>query len=359
MVKAPSSRATLNFNQFEGVLKDICFSCFLSAVPNDRVGLFFAHINEPCISLYKVAFTTPSKKRNSSNDFTGKTEEINSSLELDFTIKEALETLKTKDESFRSSHSLAREISPIPSIKARVDIKSSDLRTSSSTTSLHRRPYINKSAPDSPNTSILGVRPSSRYHNTHILKDNELDEFLKTEKLVENEVTTVKVSLQSNLTTRTTTNLHRGMSQGKRSLNVKKNEHSRSKPELFREKKVSLVSNSRAMPTISNNRTIPNDTSRKNIVIRLDKDQRNITSPHVFSFMSKKPSIVDISDSKKKISETGTGERVKKIREDDIGKHREYIYKQRKKMFSHSFVVEITFRYWKNIWLQYKWNKHE
>jgi hypothetical protein len=256
-------------------------------VPNDRVGLFFAHINEPCISLYKVAFTTPSKKRNLSNDFTGKTEEINSSLELDFTIKEALETLKTKDESFRSSHSaLGREISPIPSIKARVDIKSSDLRTSSSTASLHRRPYVNRSVPDSPNTSLLGARPSSRYHNTHMLKDNELDEFLKTEKLVENEVATVKVSLQSNLMTRTstTTNLHRGMSQGKRSLNVKKNEHSRSKPELFREKKVSLISNSRAMPTISNNRIMTNDSSRKNIVVRLDKDQKNIASPRVYYF---------------------------------------------------------------------------
>lgn len=351
MVKVPSSRATLNFNQFEGVLKDICFSCFLSAIPNDRVGLFFAHINEPCISLYKVAFTTPSKNRNLSNDFTGKTEEINSSLELDFTIKEALETLKTKDESFRSSHSaLGREISPIPSIKARVDIKSSDLRTSSSTASLHRRPYVNKSVPDSPNTSLLGARPSSRYHNTHMGKDNELDEFLKTEKLVENEVATVKVSLQSNLMTRTstTTNLHRGMSQGKKSLNVKKNEHSRSKPELFREKKVSLISNSRAMPT---------DTARKNIVIRLDKDQKNVASPRVFTSVSKKPSIFDISDSKKKLSETGTGERLKKIRDNAIDRHREYIYKQRNKMFSHSFVVEMTFRYWKSLWLQYKWNK--
>ncbi|OMJ91170.1 hypothetical protein SteCoe_6338 [Stentor coeruleus] len=374
LVKLPSSRATLNFNQFEGILKDICFSCFLSAVPNERVGLFFEHINELCKSLYKVPLSWSSKKRNMSNDFSGKTEESNSSLDLDFTIKEALETLRTKDESFRSTHSaLGREISPIPPGKSRVELGSSNLRTSSSTSSLHKGPYSNNSVPDSPNTSILGARPSSRYHTSQgsslkyaknssgsmsmtakvkkiskisqsTMKDSELDEFLQTEKLVESEVATVKVTLQSNSATRSSSNMLRVASQGKKSLGLRKNDYTRTKPDL-KENKVSLV-NSRGINS--------ENTARKNVVVRLESGVKNDLTSRISSSVSKKPLCLYAVNDGKKFMQEPSPRKTKKPRDDLLQRHREYICKQRESMFSRKIIMQFAFAYWKNLWMQKK-----
>ena len=171
---------------------------------------------------YKTSFTTSSRRKHYSNDFSSKREEENSSLGIDNKIKEALETLKSKDESFRSSRStLSREVSPAPSIKSRSGMRSSD-QVSISSSNLPKRPFVNMSMPDSPNTSVLGARPSSRYHN-QTGKESELDEFLKAEKLVENEFVNGKNYAprqpQKNIARNT--------------ISIKKIEYSKSKPDLM------------------------------------------------------------------------------------------------------------------------------
>lgn len=357
------------------MLKDICFSCFMSVAPHDRVALFFDHINELCKNLYKVALSYGNKKRNMSNDFSGKTEESNSSLDLDFTIKEALETIKTKDESFRSSQSvLGREVSPSPSAKNHPGLKSSDLQISSSTTSLHRRPYSNKSITDSPNTSLLGERPSSRYHKSSLsnkfprslsnslssssklkkfsrishstIKDSELDEFLKTEKLVESEVAKVKVSLQSSSAPRTSGNINRIGVQVKRNLNIKKLDFTRLKPEV--NKKNSLQS-SRVGPSV--------DSGRKTIVVRLDSNMKaDVSSRSNVSATKKSMSVFSIGQVKKQVPEIPP-KKAKLNSEEIVGKHRKFICKQRNKMLSRKFIIEMAFMCWRNAWFQHKLSK--
>jgi hypothetical protein len=170
------------------------------------------------MSAYKVQMSKPSRRKHHSNDFSSKREEANSSLDIDNNIKEALETLKSKDESFRSSRStLSREVSPVPSIKTRMGEQ-----VSTSSSNLHRRPFLNKSMPDSPNTSVLGARPSSRYHNP-MGKESELDEFLKTERLVENQIVQSKP-----------TGFRPPSKAGsKNTISIKKIEYSKSKPDLM------------------------------------------------------------------------------------------------------------------------------
>lgn len=309
-----------------------------------------------------------------SNDFSGKTEESNSSLDLDFTIKEALETLRTKDESFRSTHSaLGREISPIPPGKSRIEIGSSNLRTSSSTSSLHKNPYSNNSVPDSPNTSILGARPSSRYHTSQgsslkyaknssgsmsmtakvkkiskisqsTMKDTELDEFLQTEKLVESEVATVKVTLQSNSATRSSSNMLRVSSQGKKNIGLRKNDYTRTKPDL-KENKASLIS-SRGLNL--------DNTARKNVVVRLEPGMKNDLTSRVSLSVSKKPMCLYAKNDGKKFLQEPSPRKVKKISDDMLQKHREYIYKQRESMFSRKIIIQFAFVYWKSLWMQSK-----
>ena len=171
---------------------------------------------------YKVSLAQSSHRARHSNDFSSKHEEVSSSLGIDNKIKEALETLKSKDESFRSSRStLSREVSPAPSMKSRTGMRSSE-QVSMSSSNLHKRPFVNKSMPDSPNTSTLGARPSSRYHNP-IGKESELDEFLKTEKLIENEIGRNKLPNPRPPQRPSTKN----------TISIKKIEYSKSKPDLM------------------------------------------------------------------------------------------------------------------------------
>ena len=211
------------------------------------------------MSSYKVSFTTSSRRKHYSNDFSSKREEVNSSLGIDNNIKEALETLKSKDESFRSSKStLSREVSPVPSIKSRSGMRLSE-QVSISSSNLPKRPFVNTSMPDSPNTSVLGARPSSRYHNP-TGKETELDEFLKAEKLVENEFVASKPYIprlpqKSNV---------------KNTISIKKIEYSKSKPDLMAYKMRSEVKITPRLEKPSPNRNL------KQISVNLVKPQNKV-----------------------------------------------------------------------------------
>ena len=358
------NRASLNFPQFENLMKEICFTSFLSASPGDRNKLFFKYINEPSQLIYKISFHIGSRRRESGSDFGTKgTEEVNSSIDLDFTIKEALETLKTKDESFRSSHSaFSREVSPVPSIKSRQDHKSSDLRSVGSTSSINRRPYLNKSVPDSPNTSLLAARPSSRYMTSQNCKDDELNEFLKTEQLVENEVKTVKVNLHQNSGIKSMANLHQKKNsiQLRKNISIKKIEYSKNKQEFN-------PSNSQ----INFSKGATENNGKKTIVIKLgDKETlaRKVISPrnnnNLFTkkvhgnLYDKNPPLFEVENAvnglKKRHTEIIQNIKVRKIKDNIIEKHREYIFKDRDRLFSNNFVKMLIFSSWKMEWQKSK-----
>ena len=337
MFKIPSNRANLSYSQFEGLLKEICFSSFLSAVPSDRVQLFFNHINEPSKSVYKTPFIVSMKRRNISNDYLHKgSEEINSSIDLDLTIKEALETLKTKDESFRSSNSgFSREVSPIPSIRSRLDLRP-DSRGPSGSSFYHKRPYLNKSVPDSPNTSVLSGRPSSRHQPIQCFKDNELDEFLKTEQMVEKEAT-VTMNLQTSIKS-PTGNLSKGSPIVKIPV-IRRIEFSKSKPELIEKKNLKA------------------ENSKKNVLLKIEKKDPKINfsitkktlSPNEKNLQSGDLGTTVNSFTKKHL-DIIQNKKIKKMNPDLIEKHRDFIVNDRSKLFSNAFVLRIIFSCWKIEW---------
>jgi hypothetical protein len=298
--KTPSNKIALSFAHFEGLLKDICFSSFLSSAPSDRAYLFFSHINEACKQSYKVDFILGPKRRTISTELSIKNnEDINSSVDLDLTIKEALETLKTKDESFRSSNgAFSREASPVPSIKSGSGLKSSDVRLMSSASTHYKRPYCNQSVPHSPNSSILADRPNSRYKIKINLKDDELDEFLKTEKMVESEAT-VKVTLQQTSSMKSLPNFEL------------KNLKQIVSPRLY------------------------SSASKKNVVKGSLKSNMNA---------SNNPKII-LNNTQSVVSN-----KMRYINSDLIEKHREYIIKDQTKLFSSTFVLGLIFSSWKSEW---------
>lgn len=254
------------------------------------------------------------KHRNISNDFAIRTEENNTSVDLDFTIKEALETLKTKDESFRSTNSaFSREVSPIPSIRSRRNSGSNELRTVASTNSIHRRPYFNKSVPDSPNTSMLA---STRFLTSQNFKDSELDEFLLTERLVETEASNGKVTWKGN--------------EAKKGISIKKIEYSKSKPELGEKK----------------NRI--SREGKRNILVKLDSKQatsaRGVHSEKVLQAENA------LQGFRKKHLDIVQSVKIRKIPEGLIEKHRNFICKKRDKLFSSHFVKHLIFSSWKGEW---------
>jgi hypothetical protein len=112
--------------------------------------------------------------------------------------------------------------------------------------------------PDSPNTSTLGARPSSRYHNP-IGKESELDEFLKTEKLIENEIVRSK-QFNPRPPQRPST---------KNTISIKKIEYSKSKPDLMGYKARTDVKNIPRLEKPSPQRNL------KQISVNLMKPQRD------------------------------------------------------------------------------------
>jgi len=290
-------------------------------MPAERLSLFFIHIHEPCLSAYKIGMITGHRRKHHSNDFSVKREEGNSSLEIDMNIKEALETLKSKDESFRSSRStISREVSPVPSIRSRTGTVNGEMKVSVSSTSLHKRPYVNKSVPDSPNTSVLGARPNSRYH-IPASKESELDEFLKTEKLVESEIFKVKGNYSVGRPVQ--------KSVGKNTISIKKIEYSKSKPSL----------NGHKIPPMR-----PSDTQR-NIVVKLDRNK--LTSPRNLKKIS-----VTLAAGKSQPPDPS------KISENLLKKHKKYIKNHIPQLFSNKFAVSLVFMLWKQDWLSFRMGKN-
>lgn len=260
---------------------------------------------------------TGHRRKHHSNDFSAKREEGNSSLDIDNNIKEALETLKSKDESFRSSRStISREVSPVPVIRSRTGNVAGELKVSVSTSNLQKRPFANKSVPDSPNTSVLGARPNSRYHVTNS-KESELDEFLKTEKLVENEIVKVKGNYSAGRS------VQKGV--GKNTISIKKVEYSKSKPNL----------NGHKIPPLR-----PSD-SQKNIVVKLDRNR--ITSPKHCKKIS-----VTLNASKIQVPNSSTKSEVL------LKKHKKFIKNHIPQLFSKQFVMSIAFMLWKQESLSFR-----
>ena len=347
LIKGQSSRGTISFVQFEGLLKDICFSSFLSQAPNERSSSFFIYISDLSSSIYKTQFLVSHKQRKLSSDFLGKnTEEVNNSLDIDYTIKEALETLKTKDESFRSSHSsLYREISPAPGLKSRSSSKCSELRVASSVGNL-RKPYGNKSVPDSPNTSILGARPSSRYHNHQVYKDNELDEFLQTERLVESENVRNKAGYSQNSGNKIILHSSRNSIQLTKAISVKKIEYTKSKNENGLAKRMST---GKALGSEGN--------FKKSITVRIEKESnvKSLLSPNATQNKRyEKPENQRKSQTFKKNSESLPASQITKPTGALLEKHRKFIIKDRSTLFSNDFVLSLVFSSWKNNWLRMK-----
>ena len=351
------NRASLNFTQFESLLKEISSSSFLPAPASDRSSLFFKHIQSASKLIYKTVFTADLRRRQPSGEFFSRAEETSTSVDLDFTIKEALETLKTKDESFRSTHSaFSREMSPVPTIKQRKDTESSDMRTVASMNSIHRRPYLNKSVPDSPNTSVL---TAPKLNINQKFRDNELDEFLQTERLVQSEASPVRLGMNQGNGTRSTHNIGRANNDPKRGISIKKIEYSKNRTEGSEKK--NGVCNARGY--------VVEGSNKRGIVVRLDnKEQaKQVASPRLpLSTTKSRNGLVSengmknyqventVVGIKKKHQEIGKNTKTRKIKEDVVEKHREFVCKRRMKGFSCNFVVSIIFAGWKLEWQKNK-----
>ena len=357
MAHTSGNRVSLNFTQFESLLKEISFSSFLAAPASDRSVLFFKHIQGPCKLVYKAVLAADLRRRQPSGEFSSRAEETSTSVDLDFTIKEALETIKTKDESFRSTHSaFSREVSPVPSIKSRRDRESIDLRTVASTSSIHRRPYLNKSVPDSPNTSVITAPKLNIYHK---FRENELDEFLQTERLVESESSPITVGMSQGINTRSSNTIGRASNEARRGISIKKIEYSKGRTEISEKKIGSSVGRGYA----------GDSANRRKIVVRLDVKQqgKSMASPRLAASTNKGRNGHDSENGlqasqvesavlgfKKKHQEIVQNKKVRKIKENVIEKHREFIYKERCKAFSSNFVLSLIFTGWKMEWQKAK-----
>ncbi|CAG9313343.1 unnamed protein product [Blepharisma stoltei] len=213
------SKATLNINQFEEIFTKVASTHFEDVNPmRERIRKFFIHISYPCKSVYNLNIIstdqthTPrastSKLSSGSLISSRQDTEGDSGLDLDLNIKEALETLKMKDDYDRhtSTSPKQREISPIPMLRPRMSSTNPTLRDHKKDQVKGKIPKIGRKKPKvSLSLSSTMPIPTNKSPSTYKIDDMsnrilnekvELSEFLETERQVENEVLNVVVSLK-------------------------------------------------------------------------------------------------------------------------------------------------------------------
>lgn len=178
----------MTYEQFEHFLRIISVAKLQPSNRCEKVQLFFSILGQNL----RIQFSEQSSSINRSNSSYSINSELNeSNSSLDLSIKEALDTIKSEIQ--KPNVPMARvNLSPRPVGRAYSNPSTPKSRSlkgfSNEATSKIRVSLL------SPTHSLKGYKPRNKY---------ELDEFLETEKLVQKEISSIKVSIRPDTVKRT------------------------------------------------------------------------------------------------------------------------------------------------------------